>query len=145
MEYKGNNNQCDICANRYPCLHCGSRGKEGMRMLDNNLFSALYGKTIIKKVLLKNSGEVITTELSKADVKDLGWSMFIPLNRILDFEEKLFGITDMPIKKMFVKDVFKMERTKTHLSEQGISQIFVGWLNENEESRTSVGASTSDR
>jgi len=132
MDYKTNNNQCDICANKYPCLHCGSRGKDDAVMSTNTLFNALYGKSVIKKVLLKYDGQVIITDISKADVKDLGWSTFVTLNSIPDHDRTLFGIPDMPTKDIFPKNVYKIERTKTISSDQGVSQVFVGWFDDTE-------------
>jgi hypothetical protein len=128
MNYRGNNNQCDICANKYPCLHCGGRGKDGAVMSNNTLFNALYGKTVIKKVLLKFDGQVVISDIGKELVKDLGWSSFVPLNSIPEYDKTLFGIPDMPTKDIFPKNVIKIERTKTVSTDQGVSQVFVGWF-----------------
>jgi len=121
---------CDICANQYPCQHCGSRGKEGYALSSNTLFNALYGKTVIKKVLLKFNGEVVTTDITKDLVKDLGWSAYVSLDRIPDYDVFIFGIPGMSIKGMFTEDVKLIERAKTTKSDVGISQVYVGWLND---------------
>lgn len=120
---------CDICANKYPCHVCGSKGKDGQAMSSNTLFNAIYGKTVIKKVLLKNNGEIVVSEITKADVGDLGWSMYVSLDRIPDYDKFIFGIPDMSIKSLF-GDVKQIERAKTTVSEIGMSQVYVGWLHD---------------
>ena len=121
---------CDICANKHPCHYCGSKGKEGYSQSSNTLFNALYSKTMIKKVLLKFSGEVVTTDITKDLVKDLGWSAYVSLDRIPEYDVFVFGIPDMSIKAMFPHDVKLIERAKTTKSDVGISQVYVGWLND---------------
>jgi hypothetical protein len=120
---------CDICANKYPCHVCGSRGKEGYAQSSNTLFNAIYGKSVIKKVLLRPNGEIVVSDITKADVKDLGWSMYVSLDRIPDYDKVIFGIPDMPVNSLF-KDVKLIERAKTTASDAGISQVYVGWLND---------------
>lgn len=97
-------------------------------MSNNTLFNALYGKTVIKKVLLKFDGQVVISDIGKELVKDLGWSSFVPLNSIPEYDKTLFGIPDMPTKDIFPKNVIKIERTKTVSTDQGVSQVFVGWF-----------------
>lgn len=121
---------CDICANKYPCQHCGSKGKEGYALSSNTLFNALYGKTVIKKVLLKYNGEVVISDITKDLVKDLGWSAYVSLDRIPDYDMFVFGIPDMSIKGLFQHDIKLIERAKTTKSDIGISQVYVGWLND---------------
>jgi len=121
---------CDICANKYPCHVCGNRGKEGYALSSNTLFNALYGKTVIKKVLLKFTGEVVMSDITKELVKDLGWSAYVSLDRIPDYDMFVFGIPDLSIKGMFPHDVKLIERAKTTRSDVGISQVYVGWLND---------------
>ena len=118
---------CDVCANKYPCHVCGSKGKEGYALSSNTLFNAIYGRTMIKKVLLKNSGEIVVSDITKADVGDLGWSMYVSLDRIPDHDKFIFGIPDMPVRSLF-GDVRLNERAKTTRSDIGISQVYVGWL-----------------
>lgn len=125
---KKDKNWCDVCANRTPCHVCGSSGKEGYTV-DYTLFNAIYDKTVIKHITLKNDGQIVIRDITKADIPDLGWTCYITLGPIPKDHINFFGIDGNPIADL-LPGCTRIERTRTTSTPQGISQIYVGWIDE---------------
>lgn len=69
MNYKGNNNQCDICAGK-GCVHCNRKPRDEKTL---DLCDMYYcGAQFVELIYTKASKEIVMVPIDRSTIKDIG-------------------------------------------------------------------------
>jgi len=121
---------CDICGNNGPCFYCGKRNVDATEVKVLSIMDVIQRPHVMVAVDMTNDGHIKTHKITKEQIADIGEAYCKEVINLTPFET-VWGIPDMPVSKLFDIKVDDIKKTKTLVSLNGISTIYIGLIYDN--------------
>lgn len=130
MISKEDSRYCDICGTANTCFYCGKRNVDATEVKALSIMDVITRPHIMVAVDMTNEGHIKTHKITKEQIADIGEAYCKEVINLTPFET-VWGIPDMPVSRLFDIKVDDIKKTKTLVSLNGISTIYIGLIYDN--------------